>query len=83
MTYAQLLKDYWMATMPQQDRIAFITYFWRIGDPAPIAEWLGIQYVPPTIPEDMDLDDQLAVTIGHAREWILGVYRRLYEPVNA
>lgn len=85
LTYAQMLKEYWTARsgMSQQDRTWFFKFFWRIGDPLPIAGWLGVEYVPPTIPDDMDLDDQLAVTIDHAREWIVGVYRRLYEPVNA
>jgi hypothetical protein len=85
LTYAQMLKEYWTArsAMSLQDRTLFFKFFWRIGDPLPIAEWLGIEYVPPTIAQDMDLDDELALLVNHARKWIANLYRRLYEPVPA
>ena len=81
MTYAQFLRRHWELNVPREDRIQLFKLFWRLGDPSPIAEWLGIEYIPPSLREGLDLDDELRLTIEHARRWIANVYRRLYEPV--
>lgn len=69
--------------MGKQDRIRFIKHCWHIGDTLHLERWLGIEYVPPTPPEGMDLDDEWRFMVEHAREWIIGIYRRLYEPAPA
>lgn len=81
MTYTQLLRESWAVNAPLQDRIAFFQYFWQIGDPTPISEWLGIKYVPPSTPEGLDLSDEWRLHVEHARNWVADVYHRLYEPV--
>lgn len=83
MTYAQLLQECWYGNASRNDRTLLFRYFWDIGDPTPIAEWLGIEYIPPAIPEGMNLDDELRLIVQHAREWISSVHRRLYEPATA
>ena len=83
MTYTQLLDQCWYGNAAHSDRVLLWPYFWKIGDPTPIAEWLGIEYIPPTISDDMDLDDELELIVHHARKWITAVHQRLYEPVAA
>ncbi|HWF70869.1 MAG TPA: hypothetical protein VG187_15155 [Mycobacterium sp.] len=46
-----------------------------------MAEWLGLEYVPPTPPSGMDLSDEWRFMVEHARKWIEDIYRRLYEQV--
>jgi hypothetical protein len=82
MTYAQLLREFWTANATHEDRIQLLRFFWKIGDPSPIAEWLGIKYVPPLLPDDLDLNDELRLTVEHARMWIADVHKRLYAPVS-
>jgi hypothetical protein len=48
-----------------------------------IAEWLGLEYIPATAPQGVDLDDEWRFMIADARKWIDDIYRRLYEPAPA
>jgi hypothetical protein len=56
---------------------------WQAGDATRVAEWLGLEYVPPTPPSGMDLSDEWRFMVEHARKWIEDIYRRLYEQVCA
>lgn len=83
MTYAQLLRESWSVNAPRQDRLTFFKYFWQIGDPTPIAEWLGVEYIPPSLPEGLDLSEEWRLNVEHARRWIADTFLRVYEPVPA
>jgi hypothetical protein len=66
-----------------EDAIWLLRKCWQLGDTMRIAEWLGLEYIPPTVPQDMDLDDEWLFMIADARKWIDDIYRRLYEPTPA
>jgi hypothetical protein len=62
-----------------QRRKRYFQFLARIGDPSPIAEWLGIEYIPPSLPEGLDLDEEWEQHRLHAARWIRATYERLYE----
>lgn len=62
-----------------QDRKRVFQYYAKIGDPSPVAEWLGTKYVPPTLPEGLDLDGEWQQHHIHAARWIKSIYERIYE----
>lgn len=65
------------------DAIWLLRKCWQVGDTMRISEWLGLEYIPPTPPEGMDLTDEWRFMVEHARKWIDDIYHRLYEPVPA
>jgi hypothetical protein len=62
-----------------EDALYLLRRAWKCGETMRIAEWLGLEYIPPTAPEGMDLSDEWAFHVAHARTWIDDIYRRLYE----
>jgi len=61
------------------NRKRFFQWLARMGDPYPIAERLGIEYIPPTLPEGTDLSDEWKQHHLHAARWIRATYERIYE----
>ena len=72
-----------VAPMTRQDRMNAFRHFWRIGDTWEIETAYGVTYIPPAIPAHLDLDDQLRLTIEHARVWIAAMFDREFGPVTA
>jgi hypothetical protein len=65
----------------RRDRKRCFQYLARMGDPSPIAEWLGIEYIPPLLPEGLDLSEEWEQHRIHAACWIGDAYERIYEQV--
>jgi hypothetical protein len=65
----------------RRDRLRCFQYLARMGDPSPIAEWLGIEYIPPSLPEGLDLSEEWEQHCIHAAHWIRDTYERIYEQV--
>ena len=65
----------------RRDRLLCFRYLARTGDPYPIAEWLGIDYIPPSLPKGLDLSEEWEQQRIHATRWIRDTYERIYEQV--
>lgn len=80
--YTQAIADLTSPTaspVAREDLFAICHY---IGDPQPIATWLGIEYTPPSLPKNLDLSEEWRLTVVHAKQWIRATYERIY-PVQA
>ena len=78
-------KKYRLLPGSRADAVWLLRRAWQVGETMRICEWLGLEYIPPTPPPGMDLDDEWRFMVEHARRWIEDIYRRLYgqEPVSA
>lgn len=71
--------------MNEDEAMANLRNCWRVGDTALVEHVTGNRYIPPAIPEWLNLDDQLRLTIEYARLWIVSQFKvalwELGEPV--
>jgi hypothetical protein len=77
-SYDRWLADCW--AHPNR-RKSFFQWLARMGDPYPIAKWLGIDYISPVLPDDLDLSEEWKQHRIHAARWIRDTYERIYEQV--
>ncbi|AFJ35479.1 MULTISPECIES: hypothetical protein [Mycobacterium] len=76
-------RKYSLLPYTRDKAIAMLRRCWQVGDTLAVAEWLGVEYIPPTPPEGMDLSDEWRYMVEDARKWLDDIYHRLYEPVHA